>query len=126
MDADQLRRLDSLLGDPNVPEEDKNRAVAMARAQESGGGLEAGLGYVKQKAGEIGSAGLRLGKTALYGPVDYPPSTSDVLTVGGPALQLAGGPISAAAVPLGVAAGAGLRAAGEPEDIADLANAGVQ
>src|SRR5215468_6751805 len=140
MDTDALQRLDGFLSDPRVPQEDKNRAVAMARTQEGAGDQSTALGragqYAKGQVERFGSAMGRLGMdVASQRAIDQavqagaePPDPNrtwgqtglDVLTVGGPVA--AGAPLTLA----GTAAGAGMRAFGADESTADLANAVTQ
>jgi hypothetical protein len=127
MDTDALQRLDAFLSDPKVPQEDKNRAVAMARTQEQAGGTWYGRagGYIARKAGEWQQAAdTMLGGLSGYGPPEHPPSSAlDVLGQTATALAPAVAPGLTA---LGTAAGAGTRALGADESTADLANVGTQ
>jgi hypothetical protein len=126
MDTDALQRLDAFLSDPKVPQEDKNRAVAMARSQagtavpepEKGGAISRALSYVTKRGREFVGAASRITQPQnLQRPVME--QLGDVATVAGPV-------VAPGLTAAGLVAGAGTSALGADPETAELADVATQ
>jgi soluble lytic murein transglycosylase-like protein len=140
MDTDALQRLDALLSDPQVPQADKNRAVAMARTQEassattttttSGPGFPAGQ-YLTSKGSQFVGALQGVQKDIQNVVTGQPygagfPGQRSGWETAGDIVQTAAPLVAPELTSAGLAAGTLTRQLGGSEQTADIANVGTQ
>jgi hypothetical protein len=135
MDTDALQRLDAFLGDPAIPQEDKNRAVAMARTADQNAPAESGWSragqYLTSKGSQFVGALQGVQKDIQNVVTGQPygagfPGQRSGWDTAGDVLQTAAPIVAPELTAAGLAAGTGARALGASEQTADIANTAAQ